>query len=288
MSDKDLNEGVVDSAIKLGRAALPAVRTIAGGVGGYLGVKAYQNRNQTPTTPTVPTPSKGPKVSSVDATWNRMVGQESSGGNQFNRRGGTLTSPAGAIGAAQIMPKYGPTFAKMAGVDWDEKRARTDRDYNLRLGRANYDSLVRQYRGDTERAAAAYNAGPGNVASAIRRGAATGTDWRRHLPAETRNYIARTVVRESTVPTKYTREDIINRAIDKYVPQHEEEAPLTLQEQFVEKTQHLSENHIFTLLRLFNDLDESNQSTMLNMVESSDGVRKLLDFAIDKYIATAQ
>jgi len=70
----------------------------------------------------------------------------------------------------------------------------------------------------------------------------TGSDWRRHLPGETRNYIAKTVVRES-VPTKYTREDIINRTVEKYAPRYEEVTPLTLEEQFAEKTQGLSENH---------------------------------------------
>jgi len=261
----------------------PVAKVTAGGAAGYLGAKALQKPKAPSVVATAKIASK--PVNRADSTWNRMVGQES-GGNQFNRSGGTLTSPKGAIGASQIMPQFGAEFAKRAGVDWDEKRARTDKDYNLKLGRAQFNHLVGKYKGDVERAAAAYNAGPGNVAKALDKANKTGSDWRRHLPGETRNYIAKTVVRES-VPTKYTREDIINRTVEKYAPRYEEVTPLTLEEQFAEKTQGLSENHVFTLLRLFNDLDESNQLTMLSMVESEQGVRELLDFAIDKYIATA-
>jgi hypothetical protein len=282
MTKRTVDEGVVSSALKLAKLATPAVRSIAGSVGAVLPASDTPRNNRPaprPSTSVVKTSSR------ADSTWNRMVSQES-GGSQFNRSGGTLTSPKGAIGASQIMPQFGAEFAKRAGVDWDEKRARTDKEYNLKLGRAQFNHLVGKYKGDVERAAAAYNAGPGNVAKALDKASRTGSDWRRHLPGETRNYIAKTVVRES-VPTKYTREDIINRTIEKYAPRYEEVTPLTLEEQFAEKTQALSENHVFTLLRLFNDLDESNQLTMLSMVESEQGVRELLDFAIDKYIATA-
>lgn len=291
MSKKDLDEGILSTIIKMGKDLAPAAkiaaRGAAGGTAGYLGMKAIQNKK--PTTVTAPIVNKiaSKPANRVDSTWNRMIDQESSGGNQFNRSGGTLTSPKGAIGASQIMPQFGAEFAKRAGVDWDENKARTDKNYNLKLGRAQFDHLVGKYKGDVERAAAAYNAGPGNVAKALDKASKTGSDWRRHLPGETRNYIAKTVVRESVPIAKYTREDIINRTIEKYVPKYEEVTPLTLEEQFAEKTQHLSENHVFTLLRLFNDLDESNQNTMLSMVESDQGVRELLDFAIDKYIATA-
>lgn len=275
-------EGVLSTVMKMAKDLAPVAKVTAGGAAGYMGAKALQKPKAPSVVATAKIASK--PVNRADSTWNRMVGQES-GGNQFNRSGGTLTSPKGAIGASQIMPQFGAEFAKRAGVEWDEKRARTDKEYNLKLGRAQFNHLVRKYKGDVERAAAAYNAGPGNVAKALDKASRTGSDWRRHLPGETRNYIAKTVMRES-VPTKYTREDIINRTVEKYAPRYEEVTPLTLEEQFAEKTQGLSENHVFTLLRLFNDLDESNQLTMLSMVESEQGVRELLDFAIDKYIAT--
>jgi hypothetical protein len=277
---ESVTEGIISALVKLGKDLAPVAA--AGGTAGYMGAKALQKPKAPSVVATAKIASK--PANRVDSTWNRMVGQES-GGNQFNRSGGTLTSPKGAIGASQIMPQFGAEFAKRAGVEWDEKRARTDKEYNLKLGRAQFNHLVRKYKGDVERAAAAYNAGPGNVAKALDKASRTGSDWRRHLPGETRNYIAKTVMRES-VPTKYTREDIINRTVEKYAPRYEEVTPLTLEEQFAEKTQGLSENHVFTLLRLFNDLDESNQLTMLSMVESEQGVRELLDFAIDKYIAT--
>ena len=287
MTKRTVDEGVVSSVTSaLSKWATPAVRSLAGSIGAVMPGSDTVRTNRS--TSTTRSPASGmPTSSRADSTWKRMISQES-GGSQFNKSGGTLTSPKGAIGASQIMPQYGAEFAKRAGVDWDEKKARTDKNYNLKLGRAQFDHLVGKYKGDVERAAAAYNAGPGNVAKALDKASKTGSDWRRHLPGETRNYIAKTVVRESVPTAKYTREDIINRTIEKYVPKYEEVTPLTLEEQFAEKTQHLSENHVFTLLRLFNDLDESNQNTMLSMVESDQGVRELLDFAIDKYIATAQ
>ena len=280
---ESVTEGIISALVKLGKDLAPVAKVAAGGTAGYMGAKALQKPKAPSVVATAKIASK--PANRADSTWNRMVSQES-GGSQFNKSGGTLTSHKGAIGASQIMPQFGAEFAKRAGVDWDEKRARTDKDYNLKLGRAQFNHLVGKYKGDVERAAAAYNAGPGNVAKALDKASRTGSDWRRHLPGETRNYIAKTVVRES-VPTKYTREDIINRTVEKYAPRYEEVTPLTLEEQFAEKTQDLSENHVFTLLRLFNDLDESNQLTMLSMVESEQGVRELLDFAIDKYIATA-
>lgn len=287
MTKRTVDEGVVSSVTSaLSKWATPAIRSLAGSIGAVIPGSDTVRTNRSAST--TRSPASGMSTSSTaDSTWKRMISQES-GGSQFNKSGGTLTSPKGAIGASQIMPQYGAEFAKRAGVDWDEKKARTDKNYNLKLGRAQFDHLVGKYKGDVERAAAAYNAGPGNVAKALDKASKTGSDWRRHLPGETRNYIAKTVVRESVPTAKYTREDIINRTIEKYVPKYEEVTPLTLEEQFAEKTQHLSENHVFTLLRLFNDLDESNQNTMLSMVESDQGVRELLDFAIDKYIATAQ
>lgn len=287
MTKRTVDEGVVSSVTSaLSKWATPAVRALAGSIGAVMPGSDTVRTNRSASTTRSPTSGMSTS-STADSTWKRMISQES-GGSQFNKSGGTLTSSKGAIGASQIMPQYGAEFAKRAGVDWDEKKARTDKNYNLKLGRAQFNHLVDKYKGDVERAAAAYNAGPGNVAKALDKASKTGSDWRRYLPGETRNYIAKTVVRESVPTAKYTREDIINRTIEKYVPRYEEVTPLTLEEQFAEKTQHLSENHVFTLLRLFNDLDESNQNTMLSMVESDQGVRKLLDFAIDKYIATAQ
>jgi len=97
----------------------------------------------------------------ADGVWSRMVQQES-GGNQFDSNGEPLTSSAGAVGIAQVMPDTAPEAARMAGLEWDEERYRNDAEYNQALGRAYFDAQVDKY-GDPMLAAAAYNAGPGNV-----------------------------------------------------------------------------------------------------------------------------
>ncbi|MBY0301240.1 MAG: transglycosylase SLT domain-containing protein [Sphingomonas ginsenosidimutans] len=118
-------------------------------------------------------------------------------GRQFAASGRPLTSSAGAIGVMQVMPGTGPEAARLAGVAWDPARLRGDADYNRRLGRAYYNEMLRQFGGDAEKAAAAYNAGPGSarrgtgVRGAIARAARAGEpdNWRAHLPQETQAYI---------------------------------------------------------------------------------------------------
>lgn len=111
-----------------------------------------------------------------------------SGGRHFAKGGSPLTSPAGAVGIAQIMPGTGPEAAAAAGVKWDATRFRQDPAYNRALGAAYYQSLQQKY-GNDALAAAAYNAGPGRVDKALAAGGPQG--WINHVPAETRNYVAK-------------------------------------------------------------------------------------------------
>ena len=115
----------------------------------------------------------------------RMIRQESRG-NQFNRSGKPLTSSAGAIGIAQVMPKTAPEAAKLAGLPFDDNRYRNDAEYNLALGKAYYEKQLADF-GDERLAAAAYNAGPGAVRSALKKGGPNG--WINHVPLETRKYV---------------------------------------------------------------------------------------------------
>lgn len=134
----------------------------------------------------------GKIASDADRTFGRMIGQES-GGKQFGPDGAPLRSPKGATGIAQVMPSTGPEAAKLAGLPWDEQRFASDPDYNKALGRAYFEKQLADFGGDHEKAAAAYNAGPGRTAQALARADREGGDWRRYLPAETQNYIAKTV-----------------------------------------------------------------------------------------------
>lgn len=101
-------------------------------------------------------------------------------------KGNFLTSPKGAVGPAQVMPGTAPEAARLAGLKWDEKRYRTDPEYNKALGEAYFKEQLRTF-GDPDLAAAAYNAGPGAVEKALKKGG----DWLSHLPAETQDYVAK-------------------------------------------------------------------------------------------------
>jgi hypothetical protein len=114
-----------------------------------------------------------------------MIQQESRG-KQFDRSGRPLTSSAGAIGIAQVMPKTAPEAAKLAGLPFDDNRYRNDPEYNLALGKAYYEKQLRDF-GDERLAAAAYNAGPGAVRAALKKGGPNG--WVNNVPKETRDYL---------------------------------------------------------------------------------------------------
>jgi hypothetical protein len=118
-------------------------------------------------------------------TFGKMI-QAESRGKQFDRNGRPLTSSAGAIGIAQVMPGTAPEAAKLAGLPFDDNRYRNDPEYNLALGKAYYEKQLADF-GDERLAAAAYNAGPGAVRSALQKGGPNG--WINHVPSETRKYI---------------------------------------------------------------------------------------------------
>lgn len=103
----------------------------------------------------------------LDDVLRGMRGQES-GGMQFGGPGSVAgpnaptTSPKGAIGIMQVMPATGPEAARMAGLEWDETRYKTDAAYNKQIGEAYMANQVEKF-GDVRIALAAYNAGPGIV-----------------------------------------------------------------------------------------------------------------------------
>jgi len=80
--------------------------------------------------------------------------------------------------------------------------------------------------------------------------------------------------------SKLTKEDIINRTIEKYITP-DMPTPLTMEERLVTKIVDLSESHIYLLLDLFESLSEDNKMRMLEQVETPEGVTELLDFAIE-------
>lgn len=115
--------------------------------------------------------SKAPlRVGDAERAFNIAVGTESNN-RQFGPDGKPLTSPAGAIGIAQVMPGTAPEAAELAGLPWDEKRYREDPAYNRALGMAYFQKQLRDFGGDLPKAYAAYNAGPKWVQDATQRAA---------------------------------------------------------------------------------------------------------------------
>ena len=100
--------------------------------------------------------------------------KQESGGNEG------AVSPKGAQGLLQLMPGT----ARDLGVD------PTDPDQNIDGG-ARYLSQQIEKFGSVAKGLAAYNAGPGAVASAQRKADAAGKpdEWLSYLPAETRDYV---------------------------------------------------------------------------------------------------
>jgi len=123
----------------------------------------------------------------ADQVWQRMITQES-GNRQFDRSGRPITSKAGALGMAQVMPGTGPEAARLAGLPWSLDRLRNDPEYNYALGRAYYDEQLRQF-GSPVIAAAAYNGGPGRVTKALQLAERTNRPFTDFLKPETRDYV---------------------------------------------------------------------------------------------------
>ena len=101
---------------------------------------------------------------------------------------GPQTRYGRAVGIAQVIPQFGPDYARMAGVDWNEQKLYSSAEYGMTLMRGGMQNYLKRYDNDIRKALAAYNWGPGNLNSAIRR---HGDNWEANAPAETRNYISK-------------------------------------------------------------------------------------------------
>jgi soluble lytic murein transglycosylase len=107
-------------------------------------------------------------------------------------------SPVGARGLMQLMPATAREQARRLKVKYDLAKLTSDEGYNLRLGTDFLAGLVARYGGLYPLAAAAYNAGPGNLNKWLarygdpREGKVDLLDWIESIPfEETRNYVQR-------------------------------------------------------------------------------------------------
>lgn len=80
---------------------------------------------------------------------------------------------------------------------------------------------------------------------------------------------------------KLTKEDIINRTIDKYMPEANEVKTLSMEERLAKKLDGLSESHTALLFSLFENLNEDNKLKMLVTCEDMEGINQLIDFALE-------
>jgi hypothetical protein len=131
-------------------------------------------------------PNKAPKDRSGAKTssseFDKIRGIES-GNRDYDDYGRPITSPKGAKFAAQVMPAtntnpgYGVKPAADAG---HEESNRVGKDY--------FNAMKNKY-GNSELAAAAYNAGPGRLDKILQKAKETGRHWKEMLPAETQKYL---------------------------------------------------------------------------------------------------
>lgn len=132
-----------------------------------------------------------PEILDPSQYYRTKILKQESGYRQFDANGNPLTSPAGAVGIAQVMEGTGPEAARLAGVEWDRDRWLNDAEYNAQIGEAYFLDQYRKF-GDLGLASAAYNAGPGAVSKAVRRAENRGGSYLDYLPEETQNYVLST------------------------------------------------------------------------------------------------
>jgi soluble lytic murein transglycosylase-like protein len=96
--------------------------------------------------------------------------EQESGGNQYDKNGNVLTSPAGAMGVMQLEP------GTAAGLGVDP----TDASDNITGGAQYMSQLLNEFCGNTALALAAYDWGPGNVSK----------NGFNNWPTETQNYVS--------------------------------------------------------------------------------------------------
>lgn len=107
-------------------------------------------------------------------------------------------SSAGALGLMQVMPATARLVARQINVGYSRDKLTGDPNYNLKIGRAYLDQLLKSYDGSLPMALAAYNAGPYRIKKWVkkygdpRRSLDHAIDWIETIPIyETRNYVQR-------------------------------------------------------------------------------------------------
>lgn len=112
------------------------------------------------------------------------IAQIESGNRHTDSKGNLIESPAGALGKYQIKPAtardpgFGITPIADLRTATEEEHRRFASDY--------YQAMLREFKGDEEKALAAYNSGHQTVKNAIKK---YGNDWKKHIPQESKDYL---------------------------------------------------------------------------------------------------
>ena len=100
------------------------------------------------------------------------------------------TSPVGAMGLMQLMPRTARQIARDLNERWRGKRSLYDPVKNLKYGSYYYQKLLSQFDGNYAIALAAYNAGPNRVKRWIPDESIPADIWIETIPfRETRDYV---------------------------------------------------------------------------------------------------
>jgi soluble lytic murein transglycosylase len=153
----------------------------------YNGVRFYEYSHPVISVPRYEGPGTAPEEALVLA----IIRQET----EFDP--GSI-SHAGARGLMQVMPSSASHLAALSGVEYNLSGLTRDPIYNMELGMAELSHDLTEWGGSYILAAAAYNAGPGNVRKWIatygdpRDARVDPVDWIEQIPfQETRNYVQR-------------------------------------------------------------------------------------------------
>jgi soluble lytic murein transglycosylase len=143
-------------------------------------------------------------------------------------------SGAGARGIMQLMPDSARRDAQLVGTAYRPEALTDDAFYNMQLGMAELSSYLTDWGGSYVLAAAAYNAGPGNVRKWIAsfgdpRDARTDpVDWIEQIPfSETRSYVQRVIENMEVYRNRLSgRDEPLRILTDLYRPNAPQIGPL--------------------------------------------------------------
>jgi soluble lytic murein transglycosylase len=143
-------------------------------------------------------------------------------------------SGAGARGIMQVMPESARRSANLAGVEYRPGALTGDPTYSMQLGMTELAGDLADWTGSYVLAAAAYNAGPGNVRKWIatygdpRNSSVDPVDWIEEIPFnETRNYVQRVIENMEVYRNRLAgRDQPLHVLADLYRPNSPQVGPL--------------------------------------------------------------